>query len=126
MSAASLAETPKADIVRMYQSARSRIAKVREQGEIVTERATDALLASAGGFSVGLLRNKMGEGPDKRVTLPGVNLDVTLVVPAAMQLAGILGLGGKSTDKLLAVANGAAAGHWAIEAFQNGLPGEGR
>jgi hypothetical protein len=60
------------------------------------------------------------------VTLPGVNVDVTLVVPAAMQLAGILGMAGKSTDKLLAFANGASAGHWAIEAFQNGLPGEGR
>ena len=119
-------EMSKADLAAGYARFKSQAARLREKGEIVSDRLVSSVVTTTAGYAVGLARNKLGEGEEKRITIPGLNVDLTLWAPGLMQVMAVAGLAGKNTPRALELANGMAAGHWAIEAFLNGLPGEGR
>lgn len=109
----------KTQALAALKRARTTMANVREKSRVPIARSVNGALTAGAGWGVGVMRSRYGEGADKRVLIPGLDMDADLVIGGGLLIAGVAGLGDKFSDAMVAMGGGTLAGHLAIEAFND-------
>ena len=89
--------------------ARTSMKNLREQGAQVTQRAVTSGITVGGGALVGFARGKWGEGPDRKVTLLGTEIDAPLAIGLVLQGVALADMAGDYSDELNALGAGMLA-----------------
>ena len=110
----------KEELAKAYERGKTALANARKNTKAITERAVNSALTVGAGYGVGALRNKFGEGSEKKIYIPGTEIEGDLAVGVVATLAGVAGLAEDKSDTLSAIGAGALAGYTAINAFQHG------
>lgn len=108
-------------LVGRVEHLQNRLKRVRDEGESVTGRAMDAVATLAGGAAVGAidgLFGPLGGQPGTAMAgpalVPGTQIELTLALGSALQLAAIAGFAGKNSNWLNSFAGGMLAVHLAM------------
>lgn len=107
---ADLAQVPKGELIKRFQSMRSMVKNARAETEAITERAMNATATVAGGALCGAMR-----GMDEPLVVPGTEIGADVALGGAAIIVGVTGLAGKASDAATAFGSGLAA---AAIAFQ--------
>ena len=92
--------------------ARTTATNLRKQTAQATGRAITSALTVGGGAAVGYMRGKWGEGPERRVTLLGTEIDAPLALGMGLQALALTDMAGEYSDQ----ANSVGAGMLAVVA----------
>lgn len=105
----------KQELQKALVRAKSSMARIREtSGEIAGRGiSTGVAVASSAGFA--MARKKFGAGTEKRLLIPGTQVDADLVYGTIAALVGISGAPGKHSDTLAASGAGALSGYTALK-----------
>jgi hypothetical protein len=77
-------------------------------------------LTVGAGYAVGVARNSFGTGEEKKLLIPGTEIEADLAVGVITTLAGAVGLADNYSDQLVALGSGMLAGNLAIKALKGG------
>lgn len=113
-------EKSKTELAAAYTRAKATLANARKETKAITGRAVNGALTVGAGYGVGALRNKFGEGPEKKLNIPGTEIEADLAVGVVCLLTGVAGMADDKSDLLTAVGAGTLGGYAAIQAFQHG------
>jgi hypothetical protein len=109
----------KTEAVKALQRAKTSIANFKRKTQVPIRRTVNGALTVGAGWAVGVTRANYGEGAEKRILVPGLEMDADLLGGGALLLAGIMGFADEYSDSLCAIGSGALAGYAALEGFQN-------
>lgn len=93
-------------LVKKAESLQNRVQKVKDKADNMVEKGVDAALTAGTAFGFGVLQARTGG-----VEVFGVPAE--LLVGAGAHVAGFMGIGGKASNMLHSVGNGALAA-WAV------------
>jgi hypothetical protein len=113
-----LVEKSKGELAAGLQRARAALANAKENGKAITNRAISSSLTVGSGYLVGLSRKKLGQGSQKKLLVPGTEIEADLAIGVLTTLAGVAGVGDENAGHLCAIGSGTLAGYSAITAFQ--------
>lgn len=92
-------------------SLKSKLARLREQGELATKKFAGSAMAVAGGAGAGWVEAKYP-------TLGSSNVSTNVALSLSVGVAALADVGGKYNDELMALANGLAAGTAALATYR--------
>lgn len=104
-------QVSKAELTRgakLAQNLKSRLGKMKEHGEHVAEKAIRTVEMGSVAFGLGLMHGRTAK-PDGTSGIEIVGMPIDLVLGAGLNLAGYFGLGGKHSDHLNNLGDGALA-----------------
>lgn len=96
---------------------RGSLRRIREQAEVVSNRAVGLGANVALGAAVGAARKKWGEGPENKIAIPGTRIDADLAAGVVLALAGVTGMAGKQSEVVTAVGSGVLTGYATLAAY---------
>lgn len=113
-------EKSKNELAKAYERGKATLARARTETKAITGRAVNSALTVGSAYGVGALRNKFGEGAEKKLLIPGTEIEGDLALGVIATLAGVAGLAEDKSDLLAAVGSGSLAAYVAIASFQRG------
>lgn len=119
--ASDLATKSKNELVAYAQRAKSAITRAKQETKEITRRSVGVGLTAGSGYLVGALRNKYGEGEQRKMLVPGTEIEADLALGVVASLAGAIGLADEYSDVLCQVGGGTLAAYLAIKGFESGF-----
>lgn len=89
-------------------SAKAKIQKAKEEGEVYAGRVTHLALSGAGAAATGAIRGLMGDATG-HAYIPGTKVDAEVAIGLGLGLAGVAGVAGKHSDNMVSFATGMLA-----------------
>jgi hypothetical protein len=96
----------KSSLVQALQRAKSTMANARAEGRKMTSRGINSGLTIGSAFGAATLRKNYGEGAEKRLVIPGTDVDSDLALGLAGVALGVVGLADDYSDPLAAAGSG--------------------
>jgi hypothetical protein len=100
--------------------AKNLIQKTKVEAKQISKRALDTGITVGSAYLVGKVRAAKGEGAEKRILIPGTDIDAELAIGSLAALAGISGLLDEMSDPVRSFGDGLLAANAAIMGFTKG------
>ena len=110
----------KGEALAALSRAKNLIQKTKVEARAISGRAIDTGITVGSAYLVGKLRATRGEGADKRILIPGTDIDAELAIGSLACLAGISGLLDDKSDLVRSFGDGLLSANAAIMGFTKG------
>lgn len=110
----------KSKMAAALENARGTIKRAKAETRAITSRAVNSALTVGAGYAVGTARNALGVGEDKKLLIPGTEIEADLALGVALSLAGVVGLADDYSEELVALGSGMLAANLAIKSMKGG------